>query len=81
MLKIKNKINIKNQCDTSRLMTRIMNTINLSLYFAAFHVSINHCFMYSTTITPTRPIRQANSVAAHGNKILQTTTPIHTVLK
>lgn len=75
MLKIKNKnkINIKDQCDTSRLMTRIMNTINLSLFFC--------CLSWCPTITPTRPIKQANSVVEHGNKILQTTTPIHTVLK
>lgn len=75
-MKIKtNKINIKDQCDTSRLMMRIMNMINLSLVFDAFHgVRIyNRYFIYSTIITPTRPIKQANvfNVVAHGNKILQ----------
>lgn len=47
MLKIKeqNKINSKDQCDTRRLMMRIMNMVNLSLAFAAFHgVRIYNCF-------------------------------------
>lgn len=57
------KINIRDQCDTSRLM-RIMNMINLSLVFAAFHgVRIyNRYFIYSTTVTPTRTIKTGKSV-------------------
>lgn len=81
-IKTKNKINIRDQCDSSRLM-RIMNMINLSLVFAAFHgVRIYNCyFIYSTTVTPTRSIKTVQRGCMWKYDFTKTTTPIHTVLK